>query len=68
VRDPQLLLSKNDPQFIILKHQEEVLVVEDSAEAVPEGREEMSQRGALHQNLCILAERLQAVLEARVAI
>jgi hypothetical protein len=28
-----------------------VLVVEDSAEAVPEGREELPQRGALHQNL-----------------
>jgi hypothetical protein len=28
-----------------------VLVVEDSAEAVPEGGEEIPQRGALQQNL-----------------
>jgi hypothetical protein len=51
VRHAKLPLSEHDAQVLILKHQEEVLVVEDSAEAVPEGREELPQRGALHQNL-----------------
>ncbi len=51
VRDAQLLLSEHYGQVLILEHQEEVLVVEDSAEAVPECREELLQRSALHQYL-----------------
>ena len=51
VSDTQLLLPEDDAQVLILKHQKQVLVVEDSAEALPECSEELLQRGALHQNL-----------------
>ena len=51
VSDTHLLLPENDAQVLILKHQEQLLVVEDSAEALPECSEKLFQRGALHQNL-----------------
>jgi len=66
MRNAKLLFSENDAQVLILEHEEEVLVVEDGAEAVPEGRKELPQRGALHKDLCVLAERIQAILEGRV--